>query len=62
MRRLSVRECAGLCGRAGIQDLLDTPNPLSPAQSDAFTMFTGDRGAYDKRVKQQALQYPPSTG
>ena len=34
----------------GIQDLLDTPNPLSPAQSEAFVQFTQDTAAYNKRA------------
>lgn len=42
----------------GIQDLLDSPNPLSPAQSEAFVQFTQDRVGYEKKVKQQALQFP----
>lgn len=42
-----------------LQELLDTPNPLSPAQSDAFTMFTRDLKQYESRVKSQVLQYPP---
>ena len=32
----------------GIQDLLDSPNPLSPAQSEAFVQFTQDKGEYEK--------------
>jgi ubiquitin-conjugating enzyme E2 I len=43
----------------GVQDLLDSPNPASPAQSDAYMLFTNDRVEYDTKVKQQALRYPP---
>ena len=43
----------------GIQDLLDNPNPQSPAQSDAFMLFTQDKTEYDRRVRQQAQRYPP---
>ncbi|GLC41473.1 SUMO-conjugating enzyme sce1 [Pleodorina starrii] len=43
----------------GIQELLDTPNPNSPAQSDAFVLFTQQKAEYCKKVKRQALQYPP---
>ncbi|KAL4434609.1 hypothetical protein ABPG77_002732 [Micractinium sp. CCAP 211/92] len=43
----------------GIQELLDTPNPLSPAQSDAFVMFQQRREEYKKRVRQEAAKYPP---
>jgi ubiquitin-conjugating enzyme E2 I len=39
-----------------MQDLLDTPNPASPAQSEAFMQFTNDRIEYDKRVKVQAAK------
>ncbi|KXZ42757.1 hypothetical protein GPECTOR_120g424 [Gonium pectorale] len=41
------------------EELLDTPNPNSPAQSDAFVIFTQQKAEYCKRVKRQALQYPP---
>ncbi|KAK9863404.1 hypothetical protein WJX84_012327 [Apatococcus fuscideae] len=43
----------------GIQELLGDPNPNSPAQSDAFLLFTQNRPEYSKRVKAQALNYPP---
>ena len=42
----------------GIQDLLDSPNPASPAQSEAYMLFTNDRADYDRKVKEQALRYP----
>ncbi|KAK9067144.1 hypothetical protein SSX86_014469 [Deinandra increscens subsp. villosa] len=42
----------------GIQDLLDTPNPLSPAQGDAHSLFVKDMGEYKKRVRQQGKRYP----
>uniref|UniRef100_A0A7S0SSI7 SUMO-conjugating enzyme UBC9 n=1 Tax=Mantoniella antarctica TaxID=81844 RepID=A0A7S0SSI7_9CHLO len=42
----------------GIQDLLDTPNPASPAQSDAYMLLTQDRAEYDKKVKAQVSKYP----
>lgn len=43
----------------GIQELLDTPNAQSPAQSDAFIMFTQKLSEYKKRVRHQSSQYPP---
>lgn len=43
----------------GLQELLDTPNPQSPAQSDAYVMFTQKLSEYRKMVRQQALKYPP---
>ncbi|KAF3918131.1 hypothetical protein AA313_de0204520 [Arthrobotrys entomopaga] len=35
----------------GIQDLLDDPNPDSPAQAEAYNLFKKDRTAYDKRIR-----------
>lgn len=35
----------------GIQDLLNDPNPDSPAQADAYNLFKRDRQAYEKKVK-----------
>ncbi|KAG4305720.1 hypothetical protein PORY_000630 [Pneumocystis oryctolagi] len=40
----------------GIQDLLNDPNPNSPAQSEAYTLFKKDRAAYEKRIRQQARE------
>lgn len=44
----------------GIQDLLDAPNPNSPAQSEAYQLFIGNRAEYDRRVKQEARKNAPS--
>ena len=41
---------------AGIQDLLDTPNPNSPAQSDAYQLFIQDKAEYKRRVRQEAAK------
>ena len=35
----------------GIQDLLDDPNPESPAQAEAYNLFKKDKDAYSKKVK-----------
>lgn len=43
----------------GIQDLLNDPNPNSPAQSEAYTLFKKDRAAYEKRIRQQAREMAP---
>eukprot|EP01113_Clastostelium_recurvatum_P029885 TRINITY_DN3615_c0_g1_i1.p1 TRINITY_DN3615_c0_g1~~TRINITY_DN3615_c0_g1_i1.p1 ORF type:complete len:160 (-),score=6.54 TRINITY_DN3615_c0_g1_i1:108-587(-) len=43
----------------GVQDLLDTPNPNSPAQADAYQLFVRDKHEYVRRVKHQATTYPP---
>ena len=41
----------------GVQDLLGDPNPHSPAQSDAYMLFTKQRGEYERRVRAQAAKY-----
>jgi len=38
----------------GIQDLLDDPNPNSPAQSEAYNLFTRNKPEYKRRVKAEA--------
>ena len=40
-----------------IQDLLDTPNPDSPAQSEAYQLFMADRSAYAAKVRKEAKKY-----
>ncbi|EIT78352.1 ubiquitin-protein [Aspergillus oryzae 100-8] len=42
----------------GIQDLLDDPNPESPAQAEAYNLFKKDRPAYEKRVRQVVKENP----
>ncbi|KAN0042677.1 hypothetical protein ACTA71_011487 [Dictyostelium dimigraforme] len=41
----------------GIQDLLDNPNPNSPANSEALQLWTNNKPAYLKRIKDQAKKY-----
>ncbi|KAK9805990.1 hypothetical protein WJX73_001322 [Symbiochloris irregularis] len=43
----------------GIQELLDDPNPASPAQSDAFVLFTQNPTEYRRRVRKQMEAHPP---
>lgn len=43
----------------GIQELLDTPNDKSPAQSEAYCVFTQQLSEYRKRVRKQAEKFPP---
>ena len=43
----------------GIQDLLDSPNPESPAQSEAYTLFKRDRAAYNRRIKVETAKNTP---
>lgn len=42
----------------GIQDLLDSPNIHSPAQSEAYNLFKNPV-EYQKRVRLEALKYTP---
>ncbi|ONM14674.1 SUMO-conjugating enzyme SCE1 [Zea mays] len=42
----------------GIQDLLDNPNPASPAQNLSYVLFTQNMPEYASRVRQQAKRYP----
>jgi ubiquitin-conjugating enzyme E2 I len=44
----------------GIQDLLNEPNPNSPAQSEAFNLYTKNRPEYNRRVKAEARKNQPS--
>eukprot|EP00798_Chlamydomonas_sp_ICE-L_P019048 gene19048-25648_t len=41
------------------KELMDNPNPQSPAQSDAYMLFTSNLTEYKKRVKKQAAAHPP---
>ncbi|KAJ5238547.1 Ubiquitin-conjugating enzyme E2 [Penicillium chermesinum] len=43
----------------GIQDLLNDPNPESPAQADAYNLFKKDKQAYERRVRQVVKENPP---
>ncbi|XP_039773647.1 SUMO-conjugating enzyme SCE1-like [Panicum virgatum] len=42
----------------GIQELLDNPNPASPAQDACYRLYKKNKHAYKDRVRQQAKQYP----
>ncbi|KAJ1652790.1 SUMO conjugating enzyme Hus5 [Dispira simplex] len=44
----------------GIQDLLDNPNPNSPAQAEAYHLFKKSPEVYLKRVRQQANENIPA--
>jgi ubiquitin-conjugating enzyme E2 I len=37
----------------GIQDLLDNPNPNSPAQADPYLLYTSNKAEYQRRIKEQ---------
>lgn len=51
--------CCSFCAVLCVQELLDTPNDKSPAQSDAYVVFTQQLADYRKKVRKQAEQYPP---
>lgn len=42
----------------GIQDLLNDPNPESPAQAEAYNLFKRDRAEYEKRVRRTVRENP----
>lgn len=42
----------------GIQDLLNDPNPESPAQAEAYNLFRRDRVEYEKRVRRVVRENP----
>jgi ubiquitin-conjugating enzyme E2 I len=42
----------------GIQDLLNNPNPNSPAQSEAHNLFMKNKAQYAKRVKEEVRKNP----
>ncbi|KAI1370160.1 ubiquitin carrier protein [Hypoxylon crocopeplum] len=44
----------------GIQDLLDNPNPESPAQAEAYNLFKRDKAEYEKRVRRTVRDNPTS--
>ncbi|KAI1446293.1 glutamine-hydrolyzing asparagine synthase [Annulohypoxylon stygium] len=44
----------------GIQDLLDNPNPESPAQAEAYNLFKRDKVEYEKRVRRTVRENPIS--
>eukprot|EP00211_Chloroparvula_japonica_P008235 CAMPEP_0119124608 /NCGR_PEP_ID=MMETSP1310-20130426/4185_1 /TAXON_ID=464262 /ORGANISM="Genus nov. species nov., Strain RCC2339" /LENGTH=160 /DNA_ID=CAMNT_0007114587 /DNA_START=116 /DNA_END=598 /DNA_ORIENTATION=- len=41
----------------GIQELLDNPNPKSPAQAGPYSQFVKSKKLYDERVKVEAEKY-----
>ncbi|CAB1105565.1 unnamed protein product [Ectocarpus sp. CCAP 1310/34] len=45
----------------GIHDLFDTPNPNSPAQSEAYQLFVTNKEEYRRRVRLEAQKNIPST-
>ncbi|CAG7944065.1 unnamed protein product [Penicillium nalgiovense] len=44
----------------GIQDLLDDPNPESPAQAEAYNLFKKDRPQYERRVRLVVRENQPN--
>lgn len=44
----------------GIQDLLNDPNPDSPAQAEAYNLFKKDKPAYEKKIRNIVKENPAS--
>lgn len=42
----------------GVQDLLNDPNPDSPAQADAYNLFKKDRISYEAKIKRIVRDNP----
>lgn len=45
----------------GIQELLNNPNPDSPAQEPAWKAFNKDRELYEKKVREQVKRFASSS-
>lgn len=45
----------------GIQELLTSPNPNSPAQGDAYLSYQKNRKLYNQKVREQAARCAPDT-
>jgi len=43
----------------GVQELLDEPNPASPAQTEAYRALTQQPAEYARTVRDQARKHPP---
>lgn len=42
----------------GIQDLLNDPNPESPAQAEAYQLFKKDKNEYERKVRRFVKENP----
>ena len=42
----------------GIQDLLNDPNPESPAQADAYNLYRNNRAAYERKIREVVKENP----
>ncbi|TPX12249.1 uncharacterized protein E0L32_007135 [Thyridium curvatum] len=42
----------------GVQDLLNDPNPESPAQAEAYNLFKKDKAEYEKRIRRVVRENP----
>ncbi len=43
-----------------VQDLLTEPNPLDPAQREAYETYVSDRNEYNRQIRAQAARCTPS--
>jgi ubiquitin-conjugating enzyme E2 I len=42
----------------GIQELLNEPNPESPAQAEAYSLYKKDKAEYERRIKRIVKENP----
>ena len=48
-----------IMSHVAVQDLLTNPNPNSPAQREAYEIYTTNLTEYSKRIREQARRNPP---
>ena len=58
-REINIAYSINILILVGIQDLLDNPNPKSPAQHDAYQLYVKNRAGYRKRIRQEVAKNPP---
>ena len=44
----------------GLQSLLDEPNPNSPANTHASSLFRTNKSLYSQKIREQAKKFTPS--
>jgi ubiquitin-conjugating enzyme E2 I len=45
----------------GVQELLTSPNPNSPAQREAYEAYEKNRKLYNQKIREQAARCAPDT-
>lgn len=51
--------CYVVLSCVAIQDLLNDPNPNSPAQRESYELFVGNRSKYNEKIREQARKNIP---